>query len=630
MEQTGDLFAQGEFEHLSDVITSNLEPEQILALLAQRISQVLTVMRVSIALRQGKALVSAASYPATGERIGSDHLDAAMGIEEWVARHGRPLVLEEGRMQHGPAAARALADPGLLGMNLAAVPIWSGRQVIGVLTIIDEPAVFESRSTAAPVQTSAGVATEVAVSSSLHSLIPLLLVLADLISLALDNRRLMVQEDRRVQLLNLLAYLAAHPAQQHLPDVAQAVAEKLTAILQAPVVNILLHSADTDELLAVGISETPLGRLQRELGLDHLPLGAAGVIAQVFLTGQPFFSDRLDEAAQFPADLRAKLELKAAAVVPIEAGIEAAEQRRGILLLASANPETFAQEDMLFLRLISTRLGVLLQQQAWSRELAQVEAERLARMEREDFLSVVAHDLKNALTTMRGNAQLALRRAARGGGEPASGVLKRIADRANQAIQMVNDLVDVNHLETGAFRLYLEPVELVEFLREEVAAFQAAFDSHFVFTFQSDFEQMTIEADRNRLSQVLANLVTNAVRYSPQGGTIELLLTHPPAADHPAFLAQHAASSTLPQSMLLVVNDEGIGVAPGEREHIFERTVRGRGAKLAPGSGLGLYISREIIKRHGGHIWVEGRDGQGASFRFTLPASRTHTEGSDN
>src|SRR5262249_25572345 len=161
----------------------------------------------------------------------------------------------------------------------------------------------------------------------------------------------------------------------------------------------------------------------------------------------------------------------------------------------------------------------------------------------------------------------------------------------------------------------MEPVELVEFLREEMASFQNSFGELSAFSFKTDLEQVKIEADRNRLSQVLSNLITNAVHYSPQGGTIELWLTPAPSPKSPA--PQPNQESILPQAVMVIVNDQGIGVTPNERERIFERTVRGRGSDLAAGSGLGLYISREIITRHGGHIWVEGRESQGASFRFT-------------
>ena len=75
---------------------------------------------------------------------------------------------------------------------------------------------------------------------------------------------------------------------------------------------------------------------------------------------------------------------------------------------------------------------------------------------------------------------------------------------------------------------------------------------------------------------------------------------------------------------MITINDQGIGIDPDERERIFERSFRGRGAMFASGSGLGLYISREIIERHGGRLWADSREGQGSSFSFTLPTSRSN------
>jgi signal transduction histidine kinase len=615
MPQPFDSDAQGELESLTEAISSGLEPEQILALIAQRTCQVLNVAEAHIFLKQGPELIRKASHQALQETSLRSSLAAGEGIEGWVLRRGRAIALEDAQADRrfrplAEAAPRKANRHGDMKPKIAAVPIWAGRQVTGILSIIDfgvpgSPASTASASAAAPI----------------IGLLPLLSVLADLISLALENTRILAREERRSKLIRLLHYMASNLPDQMLKEVAQAMEERIGEVMGVQKVEILLYNEETDELVALGTNDAGLGRAQQELGLDHLPLGKAGMLADVFRTGQPFLSNDLEQEPGFPAALKEKLGLKAALVVPLE--VE--QQRRGLISVMSTRPDVFFEEDLAFLLLISTRVSHMVHHQELSRELAQAEAERLDRAERENFLFVVAHDLKNALTTIRGNAQLALRRAAKGEAHNNEQALRLIATRSGQAIQLVNDMVDVNQMEIGLFRLFMEPVELVEFLQEEIATVNETSDEQHRITFQSGLKEVTVEADQTRIIQVLTNLLNNAIRYSPKGGTIEVILSKAPSeADSTVLDNQSAEQGQLPQAVMVTINDEGIGLAPEERERIFERSFRGRGASFAPGSGLGLYISREIIERHGGRLWAEPRERQGSSFRFTLPISRSN------
>lgn len=589
---------QGELESLSEAIASGLEPEELLTLIAQRTCQVLAVSEAHIFLRQGKGMQRKASHPASEVTPRTLKVSSGQSAENWVARHGRSLILERrsDRSVRTAAQSEATADSRNQQALGAAAPIWSGRQVLGVLLVREETS-----------------------SSTMRGMLPLLSVLADLISLALENGRILAREERRSKLISLLQYMAAELPDKMLREVTQAIEERVGEVMGVQKVEVLLYQQETDELISLGASDGTLGRMQQELGLDHLPLGKAGVLADVFRTGQPFSSNDLDSLPTFPTALKEHLGLKAAMAVPLE--VEG--QRRGLITVMSTSAGSFTDDDLPFLTLISIRLGHMLHHQELSKELAEAETERLARAERENFLLVVAHDLKNALTTIRGNAQLAVRRATRGDMAAAEQTFKLITTRAGQAIQLVNDMVDVSQMETGLFRLFVEPVELVELLQEELSVQQETSGEQYPMSFQSDFKHITVEADRNRLSQVVTNLLINAIRYSPQGGNIEVKLTQAPSEPATTSAEQEGApSASFPQTVMVIVNDQGIGILPSERERIFERSFRGRGARFASGSGLGLYISREIIERHGGRLWVESRTDQGSSFRFTLPTSR--------
>lgn len=613
-----DPATQGELESLSEAIAEGLEPAQILALIAQRTCQVLLVDEAHIFLTQDRILLRTASHQALEETPLLATLAPGEGIEGWVAKRGRPVALEQAQtdrryrslLAHSPQQAKKKEKRSI---KVAAVPIWSGRQVVGVLSVVD----FD----APPSSASAPPGAPAPASAPISGLLPLLSVLADLISLALENTRILAREERRSKLINLLRYLATDLSDKMLKEVAQDMEQHLGEVMDAQHVDVLLYNEQTDELVALGSGETALGRAQQELGLDHVPLGKAGVLAEVLQTGRPFFSNDVEGVPAFPAALTEKLRVKSALVVPLE--VE--QQRRGLLTIMSSQARAFYEEDLAFLLLISSRLSHMLHAQQFSKELAQAEVERLARSERESFLFLVAHDLKNSLTSISGNAQLALRRIARGDPDGSEQAFKIITTRSKQALQLVSDMVDINQLDIGLFTLSMEPVDLVELLQEEIEVLQESAGQQHPIIFQSDLEQVVVEADRNRLSQVLTNVLTNAMRYSPGGGAIEVILSAAPAgSDASAQETGSVGQGVPPQAVLLRVNDEGIGIPPEEREHIFERAFRGRGAQYAAGSGLGLYISREIIERHGGRLWAEPHEPQGSSFCFTLPTSRTN------
>jgi signal transduction histidine kinase len=126
-----------------------------------------------------------------------------------------------------------------------------------------------------------------------------------------------------------------------------------------------------------------------------------------------------------------------------------------------------------------------------------------------------------------------------------------------------------------------------------------------VLTFESALSSLIVEIDSMRIEQVLANLLGNAVKYSPQGGPIEVALRE---EDEP-----HAA--------LLSVRDQGIGIPAREQAHLFGRFVRAHNARATEiaGTGLGLYLSREFVERHGGRLWFESIEGVGSTFSLSLP-----------
>ncbi|MDI7276221.1 MAG: ATP-binding protein, partial [Anaerolineae bacterium] len=226
-----------------------------------------------------------------------------------------------------------------------------------------------------------------------------------------------------------------------------------------------------------------------------------------------------------------------------------------------------------------------------------------AQRERDDFISLVSHELKTPITSIKGYAQMLLRRSEEAGaGERDLKGLRIINSEVDRMVDLINQLLDVSRLETQRLQLNLERVDLVALAGEAVERLQMTTDRH-TLRLRTPGEPMWVEGDAMRLAQVLGNLITNAIKYSPEGGPVEIALE-----------SQEGRG-------WVSVRDWGVGIAPEDQAHVFRRFYRGarRSAGSLSGMGLGLYISREIIQRHHGDIVFHSQPGQGTTFLFWLP-----------
>ncbi len=219
---------------------------------------------------------------------------------------------------------------------------------------------------------------------------------------------------------------------------------------------------------------------------------------------------------------------------------------------------------------------------------------------KDDFLAAASHELRTPLAAAKAQVQLSLRRVEPASGEPLVRSLKMVAAQIDRMTRLVEDLLDISRLRTGRLSLQLTDFDLAERLRVEVDRMQALTTAHAI---ELETEgDLTICADRDRIDQVLINLLTNAARYSPGGGPI---LVRARNGD---------------EQIEVSVADRGVGIPPDKQAKIFERFGRAHGTRYG-GLGLGLTIAQGIVEQHGGRIWVEstGVPGEGTIFRFTIP-----------
>ena len=235
------------------------------------------------------------------------------------------------------------------------------------------------------------------------------------------------------------------------------------------------------------------------------------------------------------------------------------------------------------------------------RKRAELQREELAAR-KDRFISMAGHELKNPLTSARGFTQILQKRPAIAEDEVAIYCLERIERQLYKLTGLIDDLLDISKMQTGELALVRADFDLIALLQEAVTDLQATNDKLTISLIQ-DQPSTLVHGDRDRIEQVIANLLNNAVKYSS---------TKPVVIVHTGIEHDH---------IRVEVQDSGPGIAPDEQEKIFERFYQ---VQENPGLGIGLYIAREIITQHEGTMGVISNEGQGAVFWFTLPI-KLHT-----
>ncbi len=223
---------------------------------------------------------------------------------------------------------------------------------------------------------------------------------------------------------------------------------------------------------------------------------------------------------------------------------------------------------------------------------------------KDEFISMVSHELKTPVTSIKGYTQLLSYRLQEDGNEEVVYMLGRMDAQLNKLTRLIRDLLDVSKMQRSQLDYREEPFDLGKLVQETVEQVQTTVETHQLVL--DDVVSTPVFGDRDRIGQVVSNLLANAIKYSPKADKVIVCIM--------------ANAETAGVS----VQDFGIGIAKAQQEHIFERyyQVSEQNQKPVAGLGLGLYICNEIIRHHHGRLWVESRKGRGSTFSFTLPLDR--------
>ncbi|NVM63269.1 PAS domain S-box-containing protein [Mucilaginibacter sp. SG538B] len=222
-----------------------------------------------------------------------------------------------------------------------------------------------------------------------------------------------------------------------------------------------------------------------------------------------------------------------------------------------------------------------------------------------DFIGMVSHELKTPLTSLAAIIQVAQKKLAQSEDQFLSDAMEKANQQARRMAAMINSFLNISRLEAGKLLIEKQPFDLGQLLQEVLEETQLTVTSH-VFSLK-ECSNLTVNADRDKIISVISNLISNAVKYSPKGRQIDI-------------------GCKLNGNMVIVsVKDEGMGIKPDDLGYIFDRyyRVETNHTRHISGFGIGLYLSAEIIKRHGGEIWAESELDKGSTFYFSLPRAES-------
>lgn len=223
--------------------------------------------------------------------------------------------------------------------------------------------------------------------------------------------------------------------------------------------------------------------------------------------------------------------------------------------------------------------------------------------QKDQFISMVSHELKTPLTSIKAYGELIALSLKDDGNKKNREFLDRMQTQISRLEALISDLLDISRIENGKMVLNRSRFEMHTLLAELISDLQLANPTHTLSIINND--EATVFADRDKLIQVITNLVNNAVKYSPKANKVYVSL------------------NCYQNQIVCSIQDFGIGISKDMQTSVFERFHQVDDSKQFSGLGLGLYISREIIHAEGGEIWLESILGQGSIFYFTLPADKT-------
>jgi signal transduction histidine kinase len=356
---------------------------------------------------------------------------------------------------------------------------------------------------------------------------------------------------------------------------------------------------------AIMLLEEGRVRVMATAGLKHdevlrpgeaLPPGA--LVDEVLQTGETVYRRDMSDHRHPEEVTLTAIGLRSRVAAPLLLGTTPI----GMVSILRRRADAFDEDEIELAALLGRLLASSVQNiRAYASERATVaELRRLSAL-RADFVSLVSHELRSPMAAVIGAARTLEERWRELNADQRAAFLALIADETNRLATLIGDVLDTSRIEAGTFSYRFAEVDVAELVRATVAGFALHQDEVGVAA-HADGDVPNVRGDRERLRQVLRNLLENAVKYSPAGGTVDV----------------RAGAEN--GRVLVAVQDSGPGIPAEQHGLIFERFGRANVGLGKPGTGLGLFIARSIAEAHGGTLTVASTPGEGATFTLELPS----------
>ena len=493
------------------------------------------------------------------------------GLAGWVVRNQEAVLIEDVTKD---SRWVALLEEAYQARSVLAVPVMGHIGSVGVLTLEH---------------------SRVAHFTDQH--FKLIQMACDQMALALRNAQMF--EDQR-QLANreatLNRVLRAVGEHLDLQGALQVAVDTIAELTSWPFVAIVLPDEAQQflDLLASG------GSIKLQMSSQKVPIHT-GILGRTYLTGQ---TQNVPNVHADPDYVAGNPEILSEVCVPLRRG----KRILGVLDVESDQPTAFQANDVQLVELLGEAIALSLENaQLYDQMVHAKEQAEQANQAKSDFVSLVAHELKIPMTSISGYAALLSNGIAGAVSPQQDELLEIIRSNISRMATLVSDLTDISRIESGRVRLDPVPLDFANLVAEVTRSVQTETDRkghRLQIDIPSDFPSLL--ADQARLGQILTNLFSNAIKYTPPGGQITL----------------RAAGSELGSGMATIsIADRGLGIKPAEREHIFTKFFRSEdeAVRAEPGTGLGLNITKLLVELQGGEIWFESTYGQGTTFFFTVP-----------
>ncbi|HSH03528.1 MAG TPA: GAF domain-containing sensor histidine kinase [Anaerolineae bacterium] len=508
---------------------------------------------------------------------------ASQGLTGWVARNRRAALLQDTSQDE-----RWLASPEDIhtARSALSVPILSGFRLLGVLTLTNPDLNYfgdEDLSFLEVASTQLALALR---NAELHN---------EQIRQA-EHQATLYRTLRTVVIAEFDATIIAHEAVKALAD-----------LTPWPMINILFPNEEQTILQLEATAGPVIPPENWQIPIQQ------GISGRAYRTKQTQYVPLTAEDDDYVAihDI-----VRSELAVPMIRG----DHVLGILNIESNQAKAFKPDDIRLAESLAEAISLALDNAQLHGALinAKEEAERANRAKSE-FVSVASHELKNPMTSIAGYSDLLMTGVVGPLNEQQTNFLKTIRANVARMQTIVSDLTDVSQIESGKFHLDCADVPIIEVIDEVVRSLQHQIETkkqHLELALPENLP--TVWADRTRLSQIMVNLLSNAYKYTPEGGTITIHIN-----DHQET---NPHTGELQEMVHIAVADTGLGITPEDQQKLFQKFFRASDeqARKSPGTGLGLNITKNLVELQGGDIWFESEYRQGTTFHITVPKHPAH------